>query len=144
VAKGADRGAEARDAVAGIPGALRVSFAFYLGDVALAVLVAVVELVFHLSGWTVLVGAAIEAAILLGFGSQMLVGKQWGRIGLMSFSWVFIAINALAIIGLNGAFGKGVDQLALFALACVAAKLLLIALGLVSMYRPSTRAYFVR
>lgn len=142
--RGVDPGAGARGEAAAIPRALRVSFAFYLGDVGLAVLVAVVELVFHLSGWAVLIGAAIEAAVLLGFGSQMLAGKQWGRIGLMSFSWVFIAINALAIIGLNGAFGKGVDELALFALVCVAAKLLLIALGLVSMYRPSTRAYFVR
>jgi hypothetical protein len=144
VTRGAERGSAARGPAAGVPRALRASFAFYLGDVALAVLVAVVELVFHLSAWTVLVGAAIEAAVLLGFGSQMLTGKQWGRVGLMSFSWVFLAINALAIIGLNGAFGKGVDELALFALVCVAAKLLLIALGLVSMYRPSTRAYFVR
>jgi hypothetical protein len=132
----------ARAVVAGAPRAVRLAFLYYLGNVVLAVTAAVVNLVMHLSGPMVLIGPAIEAIVFLGIGSQMVLGKLWARVAVMSFTWMFVAIKALEIYGLNKAFGHNMDQVALFTFSCVGGELVLLILGMVSMYRSSTHDYF--
>jgi hypothetical protein len=46
------------------------------------------------------------------------------------------------VFGLNGSFGRQMDELVLFTLVYVTAKLAMIVAATVLMYRPSTRGYF--
>jgi hypothetical protein len=124
------------------PTAVRAAFALFIGEVVLSLLNAVIQLSAHIGGAPVLVGSLLEAVLFVGLGSQMRAGKLWARMALMSFGWVFIAVGVLAVLELKHAFGYPVGGLVLFALICVAGKLILIVGGVFLMYRSETRGYF--
>jgi hypothetical protein len=121
---------------------VRAAFALFIGEVVLSLLNAVIQLSAHISGAPVLVGSLIEAVLFIGLGCQMWAGKLWARVALMSFGWVFIAVGVLAVLALNHALDYPVGGLVLFALICVAGKLILIVGGVFLMYRPQNRDYF--
>jgi|SRR5882757_1801887 len=124
------------------PTPVRASFALFLGVVVLSLLNAVVQVAFRLSGAITVVGAVIEAVLFVLLGTQMRAGRLWARVTLMSVAWVFIAVSLLAMVGLNGAYGNHMDELVLFTLIYVSAKLAMIIAATALMYRPSTRGYF--
>lgn len=124
------------------PGAVSASFALFVGESVLALLNAVIQVSAHFSGPAALVGAVIEASLLIGLGVRMRAGKLWARVALMSVAGLFVVIGVLSVIALRGAFGHQMDGLVVFALICVAVKLALIVGGVVMMYRPSTYGYF--
>jgi hypothetical protein len=124
------------------PSAVSASFALFVGESVLALLNAVIQVSAHFNGPVAVVGAAIEASLLIGLGIQMRAGKLWARVTLMSVAGLFVVIGVLSVIALRGAFGHRMDGLVLFALICVTVKLALIVAGVVMMYRPSTYGYF--
>lgn len=125
-----------------VPRSVRLAFLLFVGAVALSLLNALLQLVTHLGGTKPLYGALIEAALFLGLGSQMRVGKLWARVTLLSVAGVFLVIGILSVIGLAGALGKGLGGLELLAVVCVGVKVLVIIAGALMMYRADTYGYF--
>lgn len=124
------------------PRSVRLAFFFYLAVVVLSATNALLQLASGLNGALPLVGTIIEAVLFIGLGWQMRAGKQWARGTLLGVSGLFLTIGILAATGLRGALNGDIDALIVAALACVAAKVLMIVAGAVTMYRPDTYQYF--
>jgi hypothetical protein len=123
------------------PVAVRAAFSLFLVDAILALVNAVVQMTFHVSGFPVLIGAVIEAVLFVLLGVFMRHGRLWARTALMSFAGVFAALGFLTVIGVLTA-REPIGGLEMFGLLCVAGKIVLIITGVVMLYRPSTRGYF--
>lgn len=124
------------------PSAVRAAFALFVAEVAFSLLNVYIQISHQLSGYTALVGPAIEAVVFIVVGSRMRVGKLWARVAVMSLGWLFIAVGVLSVVGLAGAFGHRMDGLVWFAMGCVLVKIVLIISGIVMMYRPENLGYF--
>jgi hypothetical protein len=132
----------ARDSRVLPPAPVRVSFALFLTVVVLSLFNAVIQMTLRLSGATVLVGALIETVLFVSLATQMRTGRLWARVTLMGVAWVFVAVNLIAVVGLNSSLGKHMNGLVLFTLVYLTVNLVMIIAGTVLMYRPSTRGYF--
>jgi cobalamin biosynthesis protein CobD/CbiB len=124
------------------PAAVRAAFALFLADAALSLLNAILQLVYHLGGPVVLVGAVIEAVLFISLGSRMRQGKQWARGALLGLAGLFVALGVLVFLTLHSAFGSQTNGLVGVALVCVGLKAVLIATATAMMYRPDNTAYF--
>ena len=124
------------------PFAVRVAFGLFAAEVAFSLLIVYLQISHRLTGYTALVGVAIEVVVFLGIGSQMRAGKLWARVAVMSMGWLLIAVGLLGIVGLVGAFGHQTDSLVWFTIGGVVVKVALIVGGIVMMYRPANLGYF--
>lgn len=125
-----------------VPESVRYAFAVFVAAALLSLANAVYQLSNGLSPGLVLVGAGVEAALYLVLGSQMRIGKLWARMALMAFAWVFLALGLLFALGLLTAPGGPVGGQELLAAIGYFAKVLLIVIGTVLMYRPDSHGYF--
>jgi hypothetical protein len=123
------------------PAAVRAAFALYVADAALSLLNAVLQLIDHLGGPLVLVGAATESVLFVSLGSRMRQGRQWARGALLGLAGFFIALGVLAFLALHSAFGSQTNGLVGVALVCVGLKVILIATATAMMYRPANTAF---
>ncbi len=130
------------DTAGSVPETVRYSFAVFVAAAVLSLLNAVYQLSNGLSGALVLVGAGIEASLFLVLGSQMRIGKLWARMALMAFAWVFVALGVLFVVGLfTGPTGPIGGQELVAAIGYLA-KIVLIVIGTVLMYRSESYGYF--
>jgi hypothetical protein len=136
-------GKQAAEQTPAAPKAVRVAFALYMGEVVLAIAAAGIQVFSKVTGPLALIGAAIELLWFVGLGSQMRLGKARARTALMGVSWMFIAINVFGLVALNKAvMSRGPNGWLLFAVVCVALKVIMIGLAVVAMYRSTNHDYF--
>ncbi len=134
-----DRGADA------VPAPVHTAFQLFVGAAALAVTNAVLQLTFKISPPLVLVGATIEAALLVGFGLRMRRGNLRARPTMLSLALVFSLYSLAGLVGLSMAMRQGANELGaldILLLLIWPAKILLLVGGGWLMYRPITQGYF--
>lgn len=124
-----------------VPAAVRTAFGYYALAAGLSLTNAAFQLAVHLNGIQILVGAVIEAALLLGLGAHMRAGKHWARQTLLGISGAFIGLGVLALIALGAALGQQ-GNLVKLALLLVGAKIVLTGMAVWHMYRPVNQVYF--
>ena len=124
------------------PALVRSAFRLYVGAVAVSAANAVLQVVFDVSPFVVLLNPILEATLFLGIGARMRGGSRLARTVLLGVAGLFIAVNLAFAAGLTSAFHRHSTALTALLLILVTAKVALIAAATWMMYRPPNHSYF--
>lgn len=128
-----------------VPAPVHTAFQLIIGAAALAVANAVLQLTFKVGTPVVLLGAAIEAGVLITAGLWMRRGSMRARLTLVSLALVFILYSLAGLLGLimlmrQGPNGLGGLELLLIVIWPI--KIVVLVAAVWQMYRPANLRYF--